>query len=136
VNIYPPRVIGSQQHVAARNEITEAKLQRLARLRANGPRVLSVYLDLDPERFATPPARASEVDSLLGYRSPMRGPAPQVTLAANRTQELALLTERICSWLADGIELNAIGVSARSAALVREARTALEAAGIATADGM
>ena len=73
-----------------------------------------------------------EVDSLLGYRSPMRGPAPQVTLAANRTQELALLTERICSWLADGIELNAIGVSARSAALVREARTALEAAGIAT----
>jgi AAA domain/UvrD-like helicase C-terminal domain len=73
-----------------------------------------------------------EVDSLLGYRSPMHGPAPQVKMAANRTEELALLTERICSWLADGIELNAIGVTARSAALVREARTALEAAGIAT----
>ncbi len=73
-----------------------------------------------------------EVDSLLGYRSPMHGPAPQVRMAANRTEELALLTERICSWLADGIELNAIGVTARSAALVREARTALEAAGIAT----
>ena len=69
VNIYSPRVIGSQQHVAARNEITEAKLRRLARLRANGPRVLSVYLDLDPERFATPPARASEVDSLLDEAS-------------------------------------------------------------------
>jgi AAA domain/UvrD-like helicase C-terminal domain len=73
-----------------------------------------------------------EVDSLLGYRSPMHGPAPQVKTAANRTEELALLTERICSWLADGIELNAIGVTARSAALVREARAALEAAGIAT----
>ena len=69
MNIYSPRVIGSQQHVAARNEITEAKLRRLARLRANGPRVLSVYLDLDPERFATPPARASEVDSLLDEAS-------------------------------------------------------------------
>jgi peptide chain release factor subunit 1 len=65
VNIYPRRVIGSQQPVAARNEITEARLQRLASLRADGRRVLSVYLDLDPERFATPPARASEVDSLL-----------------------------------------------------------------------
>ena len=73
-----------------------------------------------------------EVDSLLGYRSPMHGLAPQVKMAANRTEELALLTERICSWLADGIELNAIGVTARSAALVREARTVLEAAGIAT----
>ena len=73
-----------------------------------------------------------EVDSLLGYRSPMHGLAPQVKMAANRTEELALLTERICSWLADGIELNAIGVTARSAALVREARAALEAAGIAT----
>ncbi len=73
-----------------------------------------------------------EVDSLLGYRSPMHGPAPLVETAANRSEELALLTERICSWLADGIELNAIGVAARSAALVREARAALEAAGIAT----
>jgi peptide chain release factor subunit 1 len=55
--------------VAARNEITEAKLERLAGLRADGPRVLSVYLDLDPERFATAPARVSEVDSLLDEAS-------------------------------------------------------------------
>jgi peptide subunit release factor 1 (eRF1) len=69
VKIYPPRVIRSQRQVAARNEITEAKLQRLAGLHADGPRVLSVYLDLDPERFATPPARASEVESLLDEAS-------------------------------------------------------------------
>src|SRR5579884_1980045 len=28
-------------------------------------RVISLYLDLDPERFATPPARASQIRSLL-----------------------------------------------------------------------
>ena len=27
--------------------------------------VISLYLDLDPERFATPPARASQIGSLL-----------------------------------------------------------------------
>ncbi len=53
----------------ARNEITEAKLERLAGLHADGPRVLSLYLDLDPERFATPPARTSEMDSLLDEAS-------------------------------------------------------------------
>ncbi|HEY2141021.1 MAG TPA: Vms1/Ankzf1 family peptidyl-tRNA hydrolase, partial [Solirubrobacteraceae bacterium] len=53
----------------ARNEITEAKLEELARLQADGPRVLSLYLNLDPERFATPPARASEMDSLLDEAS-------------------------------------------------------------------
>jgi peptide subunit release factor 1 (eRF1) len=31
----------------------------------SGHRVVSVYLDLDPERFATPPARASQVRSLI-----------------------------------------------------------------------
>jgi hypothetical protein len=27
--------------------------------------VISLYLDLDPERFATPPARASQIRSLV-----------------------------------------------------------------------
>lgn len=53
----------------ARNEITEAKLERLAGLHADGPRVLSLYLDLNPDRFATPPARTTEVDSLLDEAS-------------------------------------------------------------------
>ena len=30
-----------------------------------GHRVVSLYLDLDPERFATPPARASQISSLI-----------------------------------------------------------------------
>ncbi|HEV3379277.1 MAG TPA: Vms1/Ankzf1 family peptidyl-tRNA hydrolase [Thermoleophilaceae bacterium] len=40
-------------------------LRRLAEVRLNRPVVLSLYLDLDPARFATPPARATAVRSLL-----------------------------------------------------------------------
>ena len=73
-----------------------------------------------------------EVDSLLGYRSPMHGPRPQAWKAASRAEEFGLLAERVRSWVSAGIEPHAIGVAARSAALVREAREALTAAGIAT----
>lgn len=51
--------------MSAHNELTDQKLRQLAELRADGPRVLSIYVDLDPQRFATPPARASELRSLL-----------------------------------------------------------------------
>jgi superfamily I DNA/RNA helicase len=73
-----------------------------------------------------------EVDSLLGYQSPMHGPRPQHKVAVSRVEEFNLLTERIGSWLAAGIEPHAIGVAARSASLVREAREALKAARIPT----
>jgi peptide chain release factor subunit 1 len=39
-------------------------IRRLAEYRA-GHRVISLYLDLDPERFATAPARASQIRSLV-----------------------------------------------------------------------
>ena len=73
-----------------------------------------------------------EVDSLLGYRSPIRGQRPQLAVAATRAEEFAVLAERIRSWLSTGIEPQAIGVAARSADLVREAREALNAGGIMT----
>ncbi len=73
-----------------------------------------------------------EVDSLLGYRSPMRGPRPERQVTATRAEEFNFLTERVRSWLSDGIEPHAVGVAARSASLVREAREALKAAGIMT----
>jgi peptide chain release factor subunit 1 len=41
------------------------ELRRLAQLRLDRPVVLSLYLDLDPTQFATPPARATAVRSLL-----------------------------------------------------------------------
>ena len=73
-----------------------------------------------------------EADSLLGYRSPMHGQRPQVRLAATRGEEFCFLSERIRSWLAAGFEPDAIGVTARSAGLVREARGALTADGLDT----
>jgi len=73
-----------------------------------------------------------EVDSLLGYRSPIRGQRPQLEVAATRADEFAVLAERIRSWLSAGIEPRAIGVAARSASLVREAREALKADDITT----
>lgn len=47
------------------NDLTEEMLRTLAQARAEQETVLSLYLDLDPQRFATPGARASEIDSLL-----------------------------------------------------------------------
>ena len=73
-----------------------------------------------------------EVDSLLGYRSPMHGSRPQYQMAATRSEEFGQLADRIRSWLAVGIEPQAIGVTARSASLVREARETLNADGIMT----
>jgi superfamily I DNA/RNA helicase len=73
-----------------------------------------------------------EADSLLGYRSPMRGQRPQIRKAGTREEELAALAERIRGWLNKGIEPHAIGVAARSVRLAREAHAALKAAGIPT----
>jgi hypothetical protein len=73
-----------------------------------------------------------EVDSLIGYRSPMHGQRPQVRRAATRSEEFSSLAKRVRSWLAAGFEPGAIGIAARSASLVREAREALQAAGIDT----
>ena len=73
-----------------------------------------------------------QVDSLLGYRSPVHGPRPQRRMTATRAEEFKFLTERVRSWLSAGLEPHAIGVAARSASLVREAREALKAAGITT----
>jgi superfamily I DNA/RNA helicase len=73
-----------------------------------------------------------EVDSLLGYRSPMHGQQPQVRWAATRGEEFVFLFEKVRSWLAAGFEPGSIAIAARSAGLVREAREALSAAGLAT----
>lgn len=48
-----------------RNELTDETLRRLADHRPDGAKVLSLFLDLDPQRFATGDARASQFTSLL-----------------------------------------------------------------------
>lgn len=47
------------------NELDGDLLRRLADLRPDGARVLSLFLNLDPSQFATAPARATEINSLL-----------------------------------------------------------------------
>ena len=47
------------------NDLTPEKLRELADLRPGNARVLSLFLNLDPTEYATPPARGSEVRSLL-----------------------------------------------------------------------
>jgi peptide chain release factor subunit 1 len=48
------------------DDVTHERLRALAGVRApEGARVLSVYVNLDPRQFATPDARATEIDSLL-----------------------------------------------------------------------
>src|SRR5256885_15947389 len=48
------------------NDLNKEKLRRLAQLRPdNGACVLSLFLNLDPSEFATPPARETEIRSLI-----------------------------------------------------------------------
>ena len=47
------------------NELNSELLRRLADLRPDGARVLSLFLNLDPSEFATPAARATEARSLI-----------------------------------------------------------------------
>jgi len=49
----------------AANTITRGSLRRLATLRPEHGRVLSVFFNLDPSEFGTPAARATEVNSVV-----------------------------------------------------------------------
>jgi peptide chain release factor subunit 1 len=61
---YPMGGRGSVAFMLA-NDITRDRLRRLAEADAGGAKVLSLFLNLDPREFATPPARSTEVRSLL-----------------------------------------------------------------------
>ncbi|HEY3189071.1 MAG TPA: host attachment protein [Solirubrobacteraceae bacterium] len=47
------------------NDVDAGRLRRLAALKPQGARVLSLYLDLEPTEFATAPARETELTSAL-----------------------------------------------------------------------
>ena len=71
-----------------------------------------------------------EVDSLVGYRSPMHGGPPAIRHAATRDEELWALVEQLRSWMRGGIEPHAIGVAARSGYAVNEIKERLKVAGV------
>ena len=49
----------------AANSISRGRLRRLAELRPEHGKVLSVFFNLDPSEFATPAARATEINSVV-----------------------------------------------------------------------
>jgi len=71
-----------------------------------------------------------EVDSLVGYRSPMHGGPPVIRHTATRDEELGSLVEQLRNWTREGIESHAIGVAARSGYAVNEVKERLKVAGV------
>ncbi|MCK2213062.1 AAA family ATPase [Actinomadura sp. ATCC 31491] len=63
---------------------------------------------------------------LYGYRATHNGERPVVRAYESAEAELAGLRATVASWLADGVPPGEIAVGARTARLVRQARTALE----------
>ncbi|HTU80145.1 MAG TPA: Vms1/Ankzf1 family peptidyl-tRNA hydrolase [Solirubrobacteraceae bacterium] len=84
--------------MSAASDLSEETLRRLAQTSAEQETVLSLYLDLDPQRFATAPARASEIDSLLDgahreIESGGRSHAEHMALRASLERARGLLAE-------------------------------------------
>src|SRR3954452_15182691 len=47
------------------NELRDDRLRELTRVRPDGARVLSIFVNFDPGEFAMPPARAAEISSVV-----------------------------------------------------------------------
>jgi peptide chain release factor subunit 1 len=82
------------------NEITPERLRSLAALRPEGARVLSVYLDLEPSRFATAAARSTQVTSLLDEAE--RAVRAQEGLSHEVRMALRADVERLRDWFRNG----------------------------------
>jgi superfamily I DNA/RNA helicase len=69
-------------------------------------------------------------DTLRGYRSVLRGGAPEITGYATPTAELAGLAERVRGWHDRGVSLDEIAVVARTKAAASAAANALRSSGL------
>ena len=79
-------------------ELTEDTLRVLSQVEADEPVVVSLFLDLDPVQFATAPARASQITSLLSeldalLRDPDLSPDAAGALKADRERIEAFLRD-------------------------------------------
>ncbi|WP_432969423.1 UvrD-helicase domain-containing protein [Dactylosporangium sp. CA-233914] len=75
-----------------------------------------------------------EYDTLRGYHAVTHGGAPALTGHAARDDEIDALIERVGTWIEQDVEPHAIGVAARTTALVTTISTALREAYIDVAD--
>jgi superfamily I DNA/RNA helicase len=124
------RIYNNRVSLASMRISVRGRTQRLSLSYRTTQEVLSWAVPL----LGTDPVTGldGEVESLLSYRSPMHGPPPRIRAAATRAEEFAHLAEQVRSWLAAGVEPQAVGITARSASLVREAREVLKSSGIMT----
>ena len=83
------------------NDITRDRLRRLAEARVGDAKVLSVFINLDPREFATPPARSTEIRSQLDRAGRLvREEAERLT--HEQKESLRADVERIAGELASG----------------------------------
>ncbi|MFF0249799.1 UvrD-helicase domain-containing protein [Streptosporangium sandarakinum] len=75
---------------------------------------------------------------MYGFRSPGHGPRPMVRAYDSPEEELTGLAVQVREWVRDGVPPREIGVAARTAGLVRDARAALRdlGVGVTTLHGM
>src|SRR3954464_1228486 len=71
------------------NQLSPSTLRRLAELRPDAGKVVSIYLNLDPTEFASGPARATAINSLLDQAArTARAEDPAVREDVERVREL------------------------------------------------
>ena len=74
--------------------LTPSRLRQLAEVQPEQGRVLSVYMDLDPSEFGTPPARAS-ADHLAASPTPATGSTSSTTLSHDERKALRADVETV-----------------------------------------
>ncbi|MDQ3579289.1 MAG: UvrD-helicase domain-containing protein, partial [Actinomycetota bacterium] len=71
-------------------------------------------------------------DTLAGYRSPIHGRKPVLRTFGDWTAEVDGVVDQVRGWLDAGVEPNAVAVTARTKARVRDIKLALTQAGLPT----
>jgi peptide subunit release factor 1 (eRF1) len=84
------------------NDLTAEKLRELADLKPDNARVLSLFVNLDPRDFGTPPARASEIRSLIDQASRTVKELQNDGLSQEEKKALVEDVERVRSYLNTG----------------------------------
>ncbi len=83
------------------NDVSRERLRRLASFRGDQAKVLSLFVNLDPREFATPPARSTEVRSLLD-RAGRRVREEEPSLTHAQKESLRSDLERVAQELGNG----------------------------------
>ncbi len=83
-------------------DITTDRLRELAETRSAQGKVLSVFINLDPREFATPPARATEISSVLDAAARTIRDADDLTPDERRALDADL--ERVRTAMRNGVD--------------------------------